>query len=54
MKRYRVVETKWVGGLRVEYVMDGYNWVTEKIAKQQLKVIAAQFTNRLFSVQNEK
>jgi hypothetical protein len=54
MKRYRVVETKWIGGQRVEYEMDGFNWLTEKLAKSQRNSIALRYPNRVFSIQKEK
>lgn len=53
MKRYRVVETRWVGSERVEKDI-GCQWKTERLAKAELKELQLKSTVRQYSIQKEK
>ncbi len=51
-KLYRVVETRWVGGNRVESDL-GCAWKPEAKAREEMKVLARKFPSRLFSLQKQ-
>lgn len=53
MKQYRVVETTWKGGERVEKDI-GCEWKPEAAAKAEMKVLQQKNPRTLYSLQKQK